>query len=156
MLLFLTLFSLLVIIGCISALQRLLPLSSCRSCSTILNPKDDIKPTYKGSYITLKSINDNDGIEDEQIFIEEKITNKPFKSKLTIQGKDSSKSFISKYFVPGFVLFWAVSYSMLGYYETSSPSGFGDMGGTIGVALIGILFVSLLGALIYEVFKSDE
>ena len=102
--------------------------------------------------------NDDADGHDENIFIsieDSKITTQSKSKPTSIQGKDSSTTLISTYFVPGFVLFWAVSYSMLGYYETSSPSGFGDMGGTIGVALIGVLFISLLGALIYEVFKAD-
>ena len=62
----------------------------------------------------------------------------------------------SKYFVPGFVLFWAISYSLLAYYETASGSGLGNLGGTIGVSLIGVLFFSLLTILIVEVMKPDE
>jgi hypothetical protein len=147
-----TVLSSLLIIGCISALQSLQP-QRCFSTSTCSHLLISERNCNKGSYFTLSSKNGDDAVNEKlKSFEDSKIINKPSKS---IQRKDSSTSILN-YFVPGFVLFWAVSYSALGYYEISSPSGFGDMGGAIGVALIGLLFISLIGALVYEVFMSDE
>ena len=150
-----TVLSSLLIIGCISALQSLQP-QRCFSTSTCSHLLISERNCNKGSYFTLSSKNGDDAVNEKlKSFEDSKIINKPSKSKIPIQKKDSSTTILN-YFVPGFVLFWAVSYSALGYYEISSPSGFGDMGGAIGVALIGLLFISLIGALVYEVFMSDE
>ena len=130
-----------------------------RTISIILNNKK-ISFFTSSSALALFDDNDTDDNKDDSQFelIHFDSINKITKTK-QIGRKDAaedSTNLVSKYFVPIFVLVWAVLYSALGYYETTSPTGFGDSGGVIGVALIGLLFFSLLCTIIIEVFKSDS
>eukprot|EP01041_Mallomonas_annulata_P008964 gene8964-18552_t len=69
--------------------------------------------------------------------------------------KEDSPNNALKYFVPGFIIIWAIGYSTLAFFETTG-GGLGDMGGVIGVSFVIILAVALVGVAAYESFKPDS
>ena len=82
--------------------------------------------------------------------------------KRIVKGKQDSKAQDTssldsklKYFIPGFVAFWAIGYSVLFLAETSG-TGLGDVGGFIGAGLVVVLVIALVGTLISEVFRPQS
>ena len=63
---------------------------------------------------------------------------------------------ITRNFVPIFVGVWAVGYSLLAFFETTTSGGLGDLGGTLGVGFVIFLALALMAVLLIEVFKEEE
>lgn len=76
--------------------------------------------------------------------------------------------FFSSYFIPGFVAVWAIGYGGLFLQQMSyrftgdqdidafAAQGLGESGGLLGVAFTLLLFVALVGAVAYEVFRPEK
>jgi len=91
------------------------------------------------------------------------VTRVPFKrplTKLWMSPTETEKT--NNAFVPVFVSVWAVGYTgvaaqqVLGYRfgdGTVDVQALGESGGILGVGLTVVLFVALIGASAYEVFK---
>ena len=75
--------------------------------------------------------------------------------RLSQPAKEKDKGILEK-FVPAFVGFWAVGYSLLAYVETSGTTGLGDIGGYLGAGFAVLLLLVLVGVAVYETFKPEE
>ena len=111
-----------------------------------------------------KSLNSREtcrkGSDDDQPLVNdyfEQLGNKRIvRGKQETKGQDTgSLDSKLKYFIPGFVAFWAIGYSVLFLAETSG-TGLGDVGGFIGAGLVVVLVIALVGTLISEVFRPQS
>ena len=116
------------------------------------------------SGILKKSLNSREtyrkGSDDDQPLVNdyfEQLGNKRIvRGKQETTGQDTgSLDSKLKYFIPGFVAFWAIGYSVLFLAETSG-TGLGDVGGFIGAGLVVVLVIALVGTLISEVFRPQS
>mmetsp|Transcript_18288 Transcript_18288/g.18368 ORF Transcript_18288/g.18368 Transcript_18288/m.18368 type:complete len:151 (-) Transcript_18288:312-764(-) len=90
----------------------------------------------------------NDTLDDEYKF--KSLQGSHLKSRQGSTRTDSN--ILLKYFIPGFIIIWAVGYSGLALVETTGE-GLGDMGGIIGASFVVILTLALVGAAAFETFK---
>ena len=75
--------------------------------------------------------------------------------KYSKKPSEMSETNVMNYFVPAFVFLWAAGYLGISYADTMA-GGLGDLGGTLGIGLVVILFFSLFAVTAYESFKPDD
>lgn len=96
----------------------------------------------------------SDSISTTQLFSSSSNNNN--NNNYNINNENENENFLVKYFIPIFVAVWAIGYSLLSLYETTSDNGMGDLGGQIGVGLIIFLSFGLFGITAFEIFKDDK
>ena len=128
------------------------PLLAASSKLSLLSSPSRISRKLSNSRETYRKGSDDDQPLVNDYF--EQLGNKRIvRGKQETRGQDTgSLDSKLKYFIPGFVAFWAIGYSVLFLAETSG-TGLGDVGGFIGAGLVVVLVIALVGTLITEVFR---
>jgi hypothetical protein len=134
--------------------QKSLSLAVSSKLSLIKLPSESLKWS-RNSRETYRKGSDDDQPVDNRYF-------QQLAFKRIVKGKQEKKADENgsvdnnlKYFIPGFVAFWAVGYGVLFLAETSG-TGLGDVGGFVGAGLVVILVIALVGTLISEVFRPQS
>ena len=133
--------------------KRLSPAVSSK-LSLIKLPSESLQESRNSKETHIKGSDDDQPVDNRyfQQLAFRRIVKEKQEKKAEENGSVDNKL---KYFIPGFVAFWAVGYGVLFLAETSG-TGLGDVGGFVGAGLVVILVIALVGTLISEVFRPQS